>query len=185
MENLTGITLDYYVLTGFREFTNFINDIGGVTVDNPFAFAGQNRSWPVGEQTLDGASALAFSRERKSLPRGDFHRSWNQGVVLQGLLQQFRGEFTKDRAALYSWLGDGLREVHTELPIQETIDLAMAVSRMRETRVTNLVALGTTATTNGSSVVMLSSANDALWNDMAQDGFILERDIPADAQPGL
>jgi LCP family protein required for cell wall assembly len=185
VQNLTGIPIDYYVMTGFQEFTNFINDLGGVDIDNPYGFSGQNRSYPVGEQTLDGASALAFSRERHSLPRGDFHRSWNQGIVLQGLLQQFRGDFADDEASLYGWLGDGLREVQSEVPMQETIDLAMAVSRMREARVTNLVALGGTDTVDGMSIVLLSSANDALWNDMASDGFILEKDIPADAQPGL
>ena len=33
------------------------------------------------------------------------------------------------------------------------------------------------------SVVYLSDQNSALWQDMAQDGYILQKDIPAAAQP--
>lgn len=185
VENLTGIPIDYYVLTGFEEFSGFIRSIDTVTVQNPYSFNGTNRSYPAGELELDGPSALSFARERKNLPSGDFHRSWNQGLILEGLLQQFRGDFGKDQAAMYQWLGSGLQEVHTELPMQEILDLTFAVSRLQPTRVTNLVATGSSQTVNGSSIVMLSSENDALWNDMGQDGYILEKNIPANAQPGL
>ncbi len=185
VENLSGIPIDYYVLTGFDELIRFVDDIGGAQIDNPFGFTGHSNTYPKGEQTLDGKAALGFARERYALPSGDFHRSWNQGVLLQGLLQQFRGEFGADQAALYEWLGAGLREVQTELPTHEVIDLAFAVSRMRTARVTNLVAVGTIGTAGGASMVNLSSENDALWSDMGQDGFILQRDIPPDAQPAL
>lgn len=185
VQNLTGIPIDYYVLTGFEEFSTFIRSIDGVTVQNPYSFSGTNRSYPAGELELDGPSALSFSRERKNLPSGDFHRSWNQGIVLEGLLQQFRGDFGEDQAAMYDWLGSGLQEVQTELPIQEVLDLAFAVTRLPANRVTNLVATGTTATVDGTSVVTLSSENQALWDDMGADGYILERDVPDAAQPGL
>jgi LCP family protein required for cell wall assembly len=185
VENLTGIPIDYYVLTGFNEFSNFIRSIDGVAVQNPYAFSGTGRSYAAGEIELDGPSALSFSRERKGLPSGDFHRSWNQGLVLEGLLQQFRGDFAKDQASTYHWLGSGLQQVHTELPIQEVLDLTFAVTQLRPTRVTNLVATGGTGTEGGTSVVILSSENDALWADMAQDGYLLQRQIPPNAQPGL
>jgi LCP family protein required for cell wall assembly len=185
VENLTGIPIDYYVLTGFEEFSGFVRSIDGVTVQNPYSFSGSNRSYPAGELELDGPSALSFSRERKNLPSGDFHRSWNQGLVLEGLLQQFRAEFGKNQAATYEWLGSGLQSVHTELPIQEVLDLTFAVTELKATRVTNLVATGSSATINGTSVVQLSSENDALWADMRVDGFLLEQQIPPNAQPGL
>jgi len=185
VENLTGIPIDYWVVTGFNEFSNFIRQIDGVTVQNPYSFSGSNKSYPSGEITLSGPDALSFARERKGLPTGDFHRSWNQGLILEGLLQQFRGDFGKDQASTYQWLGSGLQQTDTTVPMQEILDLTFAVTQLRPTRVTNLVATGTTATVNGTSVVNLSSENQALWADMGKDGFILEKDIPANAQPGL
>jgi len=50
-------------------------------------------------------------------------------------------------------------------------------------RVTNLVAIGTSGMSGSQSIVNLSDANNALWQDMAQDGFILQKAIPANAQP--
>jgi len=185
VEALTGIPIDYWVVTGFTEFSNFVRSIDGVTVQNPYAFSGSNKSYPAGEIVLDGPDALSFARERKGLPSGDFHRSWNQGLILEGFVQQFRGDFGKDQAATYEWLGSGLQQTDTTVPIHEVLDLTFAVTQLRPTRVTNLVATGTTATVNGTSVVNLSSENQALWADMAKDGFILEKAIPADAQPGL
>jgi len=85
----------------------------------------------------------------------------------------------------YQWLGSGLQQTDTTVPMKEILDLTFAVTQLRPTRVTNLVATGSSSTVNGMSTVTLSSENDALWDDMAKDGFILEKDIPANAQPGL
>ena len=48
---------------------------------------------------------------------------------------------------------------------------------------TNLVALGTSAMQGTQSIVNLSPENQALWQDMAQDGYILKKAIPKDATP--
>jgi hypothetical protein len=49
--------------------------------------------------------------------------------------------------------------------------------------VTNLVALGTSAMQGTQSIVNLSPENQALWQDMNQDGYILSKDIPKEATP--
>jgi hypothetical protein len=46
--------------------------------------------------------------------------------------------------------------------------------------VTNLVATGSIGSEGGISVVNLSDTNQALWQDMATDGYILPKAIPAD-----
>jgi hypothetical protein len=43
--------------------------------------------------------------------------------------------------------------------------------------------LGISDTVGTQSIVRLSDGNNALWQDMAQDGFILQKAIPANAQP--
>jgi anionic cell wall polymer biosynthesis LytR-Cps2A-Psr (LCP) family protein len=132
---------------------------------------------------MTGSQVLGYSRTRHSLPLGDFDRSLNQGVVLKSALTQFRAEFAKDPTRLYSWLGAGLRNTETNVPVDELVRLAGLSHAIPAKRVTNHVALGSSDMLGSQSIVRLSDANNALWQDMAQDGFILQKAIPANAQP--
>jgi len=183
VETLTGITFDYYALTGFNEVTQAVNQIGGLEVDVPYSVVGFDQTFPEGLHRMTGQQVLGFSRTRHSLPKGDFDRSLNQGVVLKSALTQFRSEFAKDPTRLYAWLGAGLRNTETNVPVDELIRLAGLAQSLRAQRVTNLVAQGSSDMLGSQSIVRLSDANNALWQDLAQDGFILQKAIPADAQP--
>ncbi len=183
VENLTGITFDYYVVTGFNEVTQAVNQIGGLEVDVPYTVVGFEQTFEAGLHRMTGREVLGYSRTRHSLPLGDFDRSLNQGVVLKSALTQFRGEFAKDPTRLYSWLGAGLRNTETTVPIDELIRLAGLSQSLPAQRVTNLVAIGQSDILGTQSIVRLSDANNALWQDLNQDGFILQKAIPANAQP--
>ena len=54
---------------------------------------------------------------------------------------------------------------------------------MRPKNVTNLIASGTTGVMGTQSVVYLSQVNQPLFKDLAADGYILEKAIPAASQP--
>jgi LCP family protein required for cell wall assembly len=183
LENVTGIQFDYWVLTGFNEVKNAVDAIGGLVVNVPYTVVGFDQTFSEGVQRMNGEQVLGYSRTRHSLPLGDFDRSMNQGVVMKNALTQFRLEYAKDAANLYTWLGAGLRNVQTSVPIDELIKLAGLSAKLPTTRVTNLVALGTSGMVGSQSVVHLSDANQVLWQDLAADGYILEKDIPASAQP--
>ena len=74
VQRLTGVEIDYYMMTTFTGFENFIDALGGVTVDVPATVKvpdpstaedvtvqkGQN-------QHLDGSETLVFARARKVL----------------------------------------------------------------------------------------------------------------------
>jgi LCP family protein required for cell wall assembly len=183
IENVTGIKFDYYVLTGFQQVTQAVNQIGGLEVNVPYSVVGDIQTFPSGLHRMTGQEVLGYSRTRHSLPLGDFDRSLNQGVVLLSALTQFRAEYAKDPTRLYSWLGAGLRTVQTTVPIDELIKLAGLAQSIPASRVTNLVALGTSAMQGTQSIVNLSPENQALWQDMAQDGYILKNAIPKNATP--
>ena len=156
-----------------------MRSIDGVTVQNPYAFSGSNKSYPAGEIVLDGPDALSFARERKGLPSGDFHRSWNQGADPRGPARSSSAA-TSARTRRDVRRGSA-RACSRPTPRCRCTRCSTSRSRstqLRPTRVTNLVATGTTATVGGTSVVNLSSENQALWADMAKDGFILEKDDP-------
>jgi len=183
VEALTGITFDYYALTGFTGLIRAVDELGGLTVDIPYTFAGAERVFEQGRRKLDGPSALGYARTRHGLIRGDFDRSLNQGRLVIAALKQFKGDFAKDPSALYRWLGAGLRNVQTSLSIDELTRLAFLANLVNPKRVTNLVAYGGTATVGGKSIVTLDPSNLALWQDLLQDGYILAKDIPAQFQP--
>lgn len=94
LENLYGITIDYYARLNFDSFMNLINSLGGVTVYNDQEFTinldtGNTYSFPVGNVDLtSGEQALAFVRERYDLKGGDYDRGNNQMKVIQAILNK-------------------------------------------------------------------------------------------------
>jgi LCP family protein required for cell wall assembly len=183
VENLTGITFDYYALTSFGGVTEAVNAVGGLDIDVPYTFTGfEGTAFETGDQTLTGAQALEFSRERKTLAHGDFDRSMNQGRVLLAALAQFRDAFAADPATLFRWLGIGLRNVETDVPLSDLLTLAFTGSQIPPKRVTSLVAVGSIGSVGGLSVVRLPDPHP-MFEDIAADGYVMKKDIPAEAQP--
>lgn len=90
LENLYGITIDYYARLNFDSFLKLIDALGGVTVYNSQAFTSLhgNYDFPVGNVTLDSDKALGFIRERYSLEHGDYDRGNNQMKVIQAILNK-------------------------------------------------------------------------------------------------
>ena len=83
-------------MTRFPYFIAMVSEIGGIDVHNPRAFndtvpqaAGlQGRA----ASTSTAYDAMAFSRIRHNLPRGDFDRSANQQRVLRGIQAKVRAQ---------------------------------------------------------------------------------------------
>jgi polyisoprenyl-teichoic acid--peptidoglycan teichoic acid transferase len=184
VERLTGITFDYYVLTGFDELIAAVNQVGGIKIDIPHTFQGYTQTFEAGPDKLDGRDALEFARERYSLQTGDFERSMNQGWLLLAALETFQKAYGNDPSTLFTWLGAGVRNVRTDLSLDELMTLGFTAASVKPKRITNLVALGSSATVGGTSAVTLSSANGSLWRDLAADGYITKKDVPSAAQPG-
>ena len=183
VEDLTGVRFDYYVITGFEGLTRIFDALGGLKIDVPYSFEGhEGTSFPEGKQTLTGGQALEFSRTRKTLSHGDFDRSMNQGRLLLAALGKFKVEFRKDPTALFQWIAVGMRNVSTDLPLNELFTLAFTSWKIRPARLTNAVAVGSVGTAGGASIVNLPSPHP-VFEDIAADGYILPEDIPADAAP--
>jgi LCP family protein required for cell wall assembly len=183
VEDLTGVRLDYYMITGFDGMKRIFDALGGLKVNAPYSFEGhEGTSFDEGRQTLTGAQALEFARTRKSLSQGDFDRSMNQGRLLLAAFAQFMTEFRKDPNALFHWIAVGTRNVATDVPLKELLTLAFTSSEIRPKRVTNLVAVGSIGTAGGVSIVNLPSPNP-VFQDVAADGYVLPKDIPAENAP--
>lgn len=96
VEDWLDLDINYYIRVNFTSVEDIVDAIGGIDVTSDYAFethGRQNRgySFVEGENHLDGASALAFARERKSFEEGDQERIKNQQKVLEGILDKITG----------------------------------------------------------------------------------------------
>lgn len=93
IENITNLSINYYLIVNFSGFEKFIDDIGGINVEvqrdiyDP-TYPGPNYSYETfeikkGFHTLDGVTALKYARERHDDPEGDFGRAKRQQQVIQ------------------------------------------------------------------------------------------------------
>lgn len=187
VEALTGIKIDYWALTSFDGFQKMINGIGGLTVDVPFAMhdSYSRADFEPGRQELSGGEALAFARDRHSLPQGDFGRSENQGRLMIASLVQFRKEFGKDPSRVLTWIGAGLRNLQTDVPLDQLLSLAFTASTINPKHVVNIVAPGTSGMAGSSSIVNLTSAATAIFDDLKNDGLVSKKNIPPSPNASL
>jgi polyisoprenyl-teichoic acid--peptidoglycan teichoic acid transferase len=154
VQRLARVRLDYVFLTGFRGFRRLVNHLDGIRVDPPRPMSGLGHSYPDHRQLMDGDKALDFARVRYGLPRGDFDRSLDQGVVLKSGLRRARrladvpGRF--ERMIL-----NVMKRTNTDLSPAELYRLGRAVLTVDPGRVRNCVIPGGTGYAGAASVVFL------------------------------
>jgi LCP family protein required for cell wall assembly len=172
IEKLTGITIDYYMLTSFSEVVGMVDLIGGLEVEIPYAISGSGTlpSFPAGIRQLDGRDILALARNRKGTPNGDFSRSANQGLIMLSALAKLRREFGKDPATLFRWIAVGSARISTDLSLAEIFDLMLTALTINPQKVDNLVLPGSVGFVGTASVVFVGGEADRIFADMRNDG---------------
>lgn len=90
VRDLTGIEIDHYAEVGLLGFVLLTEAVGGVDVclNAPVDDEMSGAKFPAGEQTLHGADALAFVRQRYGLPRGDLDRITRQQAFMASLVNK-------------------------------------------------------------------------------------------------
>jgi LCP family protein required for cell wall assembly len=89
ISQVTGVQIDHYAEVNLLGFFNLSTIVGGVQVNLCQAVDDPNSGahFPAGVQTISGADALAFVRQRDGLPRTDLDRQVRQQVFLAGLIR--------------------------------------------------------------------------------------------------
>lgn len=88
MSNYLGIDMNYYVRINFSSLEQIVDALGGVDVESAYDFNAGGYHFNVGINHLNGAQALAFSRERYSFEGGDNVRIANQTRVLKAIIDK-------------------------------------------------------------------------------------------------
>jgi LCP family protein required for cell wall assembly len=169
VRDLSGLPVEGYLVTGFASFTNLVDNFGGVVVNVPFAMADpKSRAFlSAGEQTLWGANALAFSRNR-SIWGSDFTRSYHQGLVILGALEKTQAAGILELPRLlrllceYTW---------TDLTAEDLLTLAAGAFEIDPVNVGHAVLPGTIQMIGGASVVVLDPEAEEFYRDL-DDGIL-------------
>lgn len=87
VQDLTGLPITHYAAVDLAAFSAISTAVGGVQVclTSPTQDDYSGADFPAGVQTVEGASALAFVRQRHGLPNGDLDRIRRQQVFMAAL----------------------------------------------------------------------------------------------------
>jgi len=88
VEHFLDIPIDYYVKVNMEAFKDIVDALGGVTVNNSFAFSSGKHHFPEGTIRLNGDEALAYTRMRKQDPKGDIGRNVRQQQVVKAIIKE-------------------------------------------------------------------------------------------------
>ncbi len=98
IEKFTGLTVNHYAAINLAGFDALSQAVGGVEVclKAPVRDTYSGADFPAGPQTLSGAQALAFVRQRHGLANGDLDRIARQQAFLSGMAKKVlsAGTFT-------------------------------------------------------------------------------------------
>ncbi len=90
VEKLTGLTVDHFVQIGMGAVPDMVDAVGGVELcydhDSNDEYSGLN--WTAGCHTVDGPTALQFSRMRYQDPEGDIGRTKRQRQVISKVVSE-------------------------------------------------------------------------------------------------
>lgn len=128
---LYGTEVDYFARINFTGFATLIDAVGGITVNADEAFQ-NSRDNPLldgshlvikkGENTLNGAQALGFARERMTVSGGDNARGVNQMKMITAVIDKMSSVSTILKN--YSDILDSLEGMfETDMPSKQITEL--------------------------------------------------------------
>ena len=89
LEDLLDIDINYYVKVNFTTLVDIVDELGGITVNSKYDFTSiDGYHFSKGNNSLNGAEALSFARERQAFSEGDRVRVENQQLVLTAIINK-------------------------------------------------------------------------------------------------
>ncbi|GEL25000.1 LytTR family transcriptional regulator [Pseudonocardia sulfidoxydans NBRC 16205] len=112
VQDLTGVHVDHYAEINLLGFYNLTQAVGGVDVclKNPVSDELSGANFPAGPQTISGAAALAFVRQRHGLPEGDLSRIRRQQVFLAAMADKILSSGTLTNPSTLNALMDAAQK---------------------------------------------------------------------------
>ncbi|MGH2819550.1 MAG: LCP family protein [Actinomycetota bacterium] len=166
VESLTGIRLDYWVMTGFEGFGNIVRALNGVPYEihqDIFDPGGSGARIRAGTKRLNQFTALQFVRTRHNFPRGDIDRTTNQAKFLLAMLRKLRSNVRRNPPSLLRWIAAGRKHTRLNLSPQETFRLAVLATQVKSKDVGNVTIPVSYGAVGAASVVFISPGAQSIY----------------------
>lgn len=173
-EQLTGLDVDDWLLTGFHGFMAAVDELGGLEIDveeRLYDPEGASSDLHPGFQTLSGWQALAYTRDRMSRAGGDRGRTESHARVMQALHTQLRGE-GPDAARIAELVSVVRRHTDTSIPPQQLFRLAGLALSIEPGAITRARVPGADGRAGQASVMRLTPDAHELFTDLREDGVL-------------
>ncbi len=166
LESITGIRLDYWIMTGFEGFQGIVQGLNGVEMavqKDLYDPTGSGAQIDAGYQNLGPKDSLAYVRTRHNFPNGDVDRTTNQGRFLLAMLKKLRREVTRSPAALLRWITIGRRYTRLDISPKETFRLAVLATQFSARDMGNETVPVTVGSVGAASVVFISPGAQSIY----------------------
>ena len=173
VQHLTGLPVDYWVVTSFDGLVDMVDALDGVVINVERRMADHNSGayFERGYHHMAGREVLAFSRDRHSVAQGDLSRSENQGAVVLSALRKMRVE-VGDMDGVGRWARVLWDRVRFSAPFDDVLRLGAIARRLDPDRLTNVVAPGEVGYAGRQSVVYLTEDAHRLFEDLRDDATV-------------
>ncbi len=175
VEEMTGLTVDHFVVLDFNGFKKAIDALGGVEVclTRPLQDSKSGVDLPAGRTRVSGEDALAFVRVRHNIGDGsDISRISRQQIFLSSLIQEVTGSgLLTDPRRLWRVLDESSKAVATDKSLADAdglIALAGSVSGLRPKDI-SFVTLPWLPSGDGATIVADQPKADAIWAALAAE----------------
>ena len=169
--DLYGCTVNYSVQINFTGLETLVDQLGGITINNPQAFTSVTGvKFNKGTINLNGEQALAYVRERKAFSTGDNMRGQNQMRVIAAMVKKAtssKSQVLKNYGGILNALSGMFK---TSMPSSDIEKLVkMQLDDMAEWKITTYAVTGS----NGSETTY-SSPNHKAYVMIPNDKSVAE-----------
>lgn len=163
---LYGVDIPYYVRINFTGFETIVDALGGVTVYSDYTFSTGGYQFVEGANTVDGAAALSFVRERYSFGSGDNQRGKNQMAMIKAILSKATSPaiLTNYQSLLNAVAGSFI----SNMPYEKMADLVQM--QMSDTSSWNITSYAVTGT--GDMTTTYTYPNEDLYVMRPDDALV-------------
>ncbi|MDO4254706.1 MAG: LCP family protein [Kocuria sp.] len=180
LEGLFGTHIDQVASVDFAGFEGMTDALGGVTVNVPQSFTtNEGLEFTAGPTEMNGATALAFVRERYAFADSDYSRVANQRAYIRALMDRFLDPSTLTNPGKIS---DTVETISPYLTVSEGLDSAyirgivpqLVGTRHSDIRMFTIPTNGIGTSSDGQSIVLpdeqaMRKAGEAINNGTLDD----------------
>jgi LCP family protein required for cell wall assembly len=172
IEEVSGIEMEGWVAVGFEGFLDLMKELGPLEIDLPTVMRSGNNwaDYPAGPQVLDPKLTLRLARIRKGLPRGDFDRTYNQGLITHAamvMIQDMGIELLPRWVAVFDQHG------FTDLDTEALFTFLATAYVATPESLTNAVVPAFNGRVGEAAVVFIADSAEAVFRDL-DDGVLDE-----------